>query len=138
MLTDRTWKLKYTPDDGDLVEVFYIPALHDAARYDRLTGYFDAGALALAARGVEGLVRNDGRMRLVVGCTLAPAEIDAINRGEALRDRVERRLVELPLAPPDAQAADALELLAWMIGRGHLEVKVAVPCDEGELILVEN
>ena len=129
MLTDLDWKLKYTPDDGDLVEVFYIPALHDAARYDRLTGYFDAGALALAARGVEGLVRNDGRMRLVVGCTLAPAEIDAINRGEALRDRVERRLVELPLAPPDAQATDALELLAWMIGRGHLDVKVAVPCD---------
>ena len=129
MLTDRTWKLKYTPDDGDLVEVFYIQALHDAARYDRLTGYFDAGALALAARGVEGLVRNDGRMRLVVGCTLAPVEIDAINRGEALRDRVERRLVELPLAPPDAQAADALELLAWMIGCGHLDVKVAVPCD---------
>ena len=129
MLTDLDWKLKYTPDDGDLVEVFYIPALHDAARYDRLTGYFDAGALALAARGVEGLVRNDGRMRLVVGCTLAPAEIDAINRGEALRDHVSRRLVELPLAPPDAQAADALELLAWMIGRGHLDVKVAVPCD---------
>ena len=44
VLTDRTWKLKYTPDDGDLVEAFYVPALHDAARYDRLTGYFDAGA----------------------------------------------------------------------------------------------
>ena len=107
MLTDLDWKLKYTPDDGDLVEVFYIPALHAAARYDRLTGYFDAGALALAARGVEGLVRNDGRMRLVVGCTLAPAEIDAINRGEALRDHVSnaasssyrwrRRMPKLPM-----------------------------------------
>ena len=129
MLTDREWKLKYTPEDGDLVRVFYVPALQDAARYDRLTGYFDAGALALAARGVEGLVRNDGRMRLVVGCTLGPPEIDAIREGEALRDRVERRLVELPLAPPDADAAGALELLAWMIGRGHLDVKVAVPCD---------
>ena len=70
MLIERTWKLKYTPEDGDLVQVFYVPALQDAARYDRLTGYFDAGALALAARGVEGLVRNAGRMRLVVGCTL--------------------------------------------------------------------
>ena len=129
MLADRDWKLKYTPEDGDLVRVFYVPALQDAARYDRLTGYFDAGALALAARGVEGLVRNDGRMRLVVGCTLDPPEIDAIREGEALRDRVARRLVELPLAPPDAAAARALELLAWMIGRGHLDVKVAVPCD---------
>ena len=131
MLIDHPWKLKYTPEDGDLVRVFYVPALQDAARYDRLTGYFDAGALALAARGVDGLVRNDGRMRLVVGCTLRAPEIDAIGKGAALRDLVERRLVELPLAPPDADAAGALELLAWMVARGHLDVKVAVPCRDG-------
>ena len=103
--------------------------LEDAERYDRLTGYFNAGALALAARGIEGLVRNAGRMRLVVGCTLEPSEIEAIERGEALRDLVEQRLASLPLAPPDPASSEALELLAWMIARGHLEVKVAVPCD---------
>ena len=70
MLRDRGWKLKYTPEDGDLVAGFYIPALLEAVRYDRLTGYFNAAALALAARGIEGLVRNGGRMRLLVGCTL--------------------------------------------------------------------
>ena len=129
MLTDRDWKLKYTPEDGNLVDVFYVPALEDAARYDRLTGYFNASALALAARGVEGLVRNDGRMRLMVGCTLDPPEIDAIEKGEGLRDQVAQRLIKLPLAPPDTSANLALELLAWMVGRGHLEVKVAVPCD---------
>ena len=32
MLTDRTWKLKYTPDDGNLVQLFYVPALQDASR----------------------------------------------------------------------------------------------------------
>ncbi len=131
MLADRSWKRKYTPDDGDLIRLFYVPALEDAERYDRLTGYFNAGALALAARGVEGLVRNGGRMRLVVGCTLQPPEIEAIERGEALRDLVDRRAEALPLAPPDAESTEALELLAWMIARGHLEVKVAVPCDVG-------
>ena len=131
MLTDHDWKLKYTPEDGDLVRLFYVPALEDAERYDRLTGYFNAGALALAARGVEGLVRNGGRMRLVVGCTLDPPEIEAIERGEALREQVEKRLTHLPLAPPDTGAADALELLAWMVAGGHLDVKVAVPCDAG-------
>ena len=129
MLRDRTWRIRYTPDDGDLVRLFYIPALEDAERYDRLTGYFNAGALALAARGIEGLVRNNGRMRLLVGCTLEAGEIEAIERGEALRAQVERRLAQLPLAPPDTQAHGALELLAWMIGRGHLDVKVAVPCN---------
>ena len=83
MLTDHAWKLKYTPEDGDLVKRFYLPALEDAARYDRLTGYFRASALALAARGIEGLVRNDGRMRLVVGCTLNQDEIEAIEKGES-------------------------------------------------------
>ena len=128
MLRDRAWKLKYTPDNGDLVRLFYVPALEDAERYDRLTGYFNAGGLALAARGVEGLARNGGRMRLIVGCTLKPAEIEAIEKGAALRELVARRLADLPLAPPDAAAQDALELLAWMIARGHLDVKVAVPC----------
>ena len=128
MLTERTWKLKYTPDDGDLVRLFYEPALQDAVRYDRLTGYFSAGALALAARGIEGLVRNDGHMRLVVGCTLEQPEIDAIEHGERLRDAVERHLSAAPLTPLDAVAAGALELLSWMIAGGHLSVKVAVPC----------
>ena len=125
----KTWRIRYTPDDGDLVRLFYIPALQDAVRYHRLTGYFNAGALALAARGIEGLVGNDGHMRLLVGCTLEAEEIAAIERGEALREQVERRLARLPLAPPDADVGDALELLAWMIGRGHLDVKVAVPCN---------
>ncbi|MXY68847.1 MAG: helicase [Acidobacteriia bacterium] len=133
MLRDRTWQLKYTPEDGDLIRVFYVPALEDAKRYDRLTGYFSAGALALAARGIEGLVHNKGKMRLVVGCTLKEAEIDAIQRGEELRTQVERRLTALPLTPPNTDAANALELLAWMIGRSHLDVKVAVPCDEKRL-----
>ena len=128
MLTDRTWNLKYTPDDGDLVQLFYVPALQDAVRYDRLTGYFNAGALALAARGIEALVRNDGHMRLVVGCTLEQPEIEAIEHGERLRDAVERRLSAAPLTPVDAVAGGALELLSWMIARGYLSIRVAVPC----------
>ena len=44
LLVDRNWKLKYTPDDGDLVHLFYVPALEAAVRYDRSTGYFGATA----------------------------------------------------------------------------------------------
>ena len=129
MLRGRRWKRKYTPEDGDLVKLFYVPALESATRYDRLTGYFNASALALAARGLECLVRNGGRMRLVTGCTLEPPEIAAISKGEQLRDQVERHLAQDPLDPPDLASSEALELLAWMVARGHSDVKVAVPCD---------
>jgi SNF2 family DNA or RNA helicase len=129
ILPDRTWKLKYTPDDGDLVRLFYVPSLETAVRYDRSTGFFSASALTLAARGIEGLVRNNGRMRLVVGCTLAQAEIDAIEKGRKLRETVEQKLGSCPLDPSNKEASQALELLSWMIAKGILEVKVAVPCD---------
>ena len=129
MLRDHKWDYKYTTKDDDLVTRFHVPALEDAKRYDRLTGYFNAAALTLAARGIEGLVRNDGRMRLVVGCTLEPPEIEAIGRGEQLREMVERHLTDAPLNPPNPASANALELLAWMVARRFLDVKVAVPCD---------
>ena len=124
-LRDREWRLKYTPDEGDLVRELYVPLLDAAVRYDRLTGYFNAAALALAARGVEGLVRNDGRMRMVVGCTLDLAEVAAIEAGARLRDQVGARLLAAPLLPADAGMAEVLELLAWLVAQGRLEVKVA-------------
>ncbi len=130
LLCDREWKLKYTPDDGDLVMMFYVPALECAVRYERLTGYFRARALTLAARGLEGLIRNGGRMRLLVGCTLDPAEVDAISKGAKCRDQVEAHLLANPLKPGNQQEVEALELLAWMVASQFLEVQVAVPCDE--------
>jgi SNF2 family DNA or RNA helicase len=129
LLAQYDWRLKYTPDDGDLVRLFYIPALEDAVRYERLTGYFNAKALSLAARGIEGLIHNHGRMRLIVGCTLEQPEIEAIEKGQNLRDLVERRISTAPLAPPNQDSHDALELLAWMVAKGILEVQVSVPCD---------
>lgn len=130
LLRDRKWRLKYTPDHGDLVDLLYVPALECAVRYDRLTGYFNARALALAARGIEGLVRNSGRVRLLVGCTLEKAEVDAITHGAELRDQVKSHLLRYPLKPGNQREVEALELLAWMVAQQVLEVKVAVPCDE--------
>lgn len=129
LLCDREWKLKYTPDDGDLVKLFYVPALECAVRYDRLTGYFRARALTLAARGLEGLIRNSGRMRLLVGCTLDQPEVDAIARGAEFREQVKAHLLANPLRPNNQHEVEALELLAWMVANQFLEVQVAVPCD---------
>ena len=122
LLRDRKWKLKYTPDHGDLVDLLYVPALECAVRYDRLTGYFNARALALAARGIEGLVRNSGRVRLLVGCTLEKAEVDAITHGAEIRDQVKSHLLRYPLKPGNQREVEALELLAWMVAQQILEV----------------
>lgn len=130
LLTDFEWLCKYDPDEGTLIEQFYIRALSCAQRYDRTTGYFTATALAIAARGIEGLVLNNGRMRMVVGCTLDEPEVEAIERGQSLRDTVAAKLHSMPLASGSVREQEALELLAWMVSRGYLEIKVGVPCDD--------
>ena len=71
----------YRNEDRDLIELFYNTALECAVQYDRLTGYFSADSLALAARGIEALIANDGRMRLMVGLTLGPSEQEALTEG---------------------------------------------------------
>ena len=129
LLSDFVWKPKYDSDDRNLLGEFYEPALACAIRYDRTTGYFSSGVLTLSSRGIEGLVRNGGRMRLVVGCTLGPDDVEAITRGESLRNTVEARLMRQPLVPADAPESAALALLSWMVAQGMLEVKVAIPCD---------
>jgi SNF2 family DNA or RNA helicase len=68
-------------------------------------------------------------MRMVVGCTLDLPEIAAIEKGEALKAQVDRHLREAPLVPLDQAMSEALELLAWLVAEGRLEVRVAVPCD---------
>ncbi len=70
--------------------------------------------MALAARGIEGLVRNSGRVRLLVGCTLEKAEVDAITHGAEIRDQVKSHLLRYPLKPGNQREVEALELLAWM------------------------
>jgi ERCC4-related helicase len=130
LLKSGAWATSYRHEDGNLVELFYVPALSCAATYDRMTGYFSASALALAARGIERLIACDGRMRLLVGCTLGPNEIEALEKGYDLRDQVEKKLIETPLTLPDPTARGGLEALAWLVANGRLDVKVAVPTNE--------
>ncbi|BEU20015.1 SNF2-related protein [Paraburkholderia sp. 22B1P] len=128
LLQDRAWKLKYSREDGDLVSQFWVPALSSAIRYDRTTGYFRAGSLALAARGIENLALNNGKMRLLVGCTLDDGEIEAIERGISTMDVVASKAdLSLPDTVSNSER-EALELLAWLVARGMLDVKVALPC----------
>lgn len=129
LLTDRTWKRKYTREDGDLVRKFYVPALSTAVRYDRITGYFTAGGLALAAAGIEHLALNEGAMRLIVGCTLNEDEVRAIEAGLAMGELLSGKLGEA--LPPSVEGDDrqALELLAWLVCHRLLDIRVAIRCN---------
>lgn len=132
VLRDTRWKPLYKHSKGtdSLLSEFYFPALACAVRYDRTTGYFSAGILTLVSRGLEQLIVNGGRMRLIVGWTLDEAELQAIQRGEELRALLEKQVAGFDFSPSSEDERSALELLTWMIAKGHLDVRLAVPCGE--------
>lgn len=130
-LRDFNWEVTYSHEDGDLVSMFYVPALHRAKLYRRATGYFSADVLALAARGLDALIDGGGRMHLLVGCTLGPEEVEAISAGYDVRAAVERSMLNrLALENEHPEARKNLGYLTWMIAHGFLDVKVAVPLDQ--------
>jgi superfamily II DNA or RNA helicase len=130
-LRDYPWGHSYGPADRPL-ESFYLPALSRAVRYDRIAGFFSSHALAVAAQGVARLVARGGRMRLLVGAQLSPEDVEAVLRGVSLQERLAGRFLDLlrdPQALADALVRQRLQVLAWLVAQGRLEVRVVVEAD---------
>lgn len=120
---------------ADVLNDFYIPALSESCAYDRLSGFFSSRALAVAARGIAGLIRNDGRMRLAVSPRLQPADIEALNQsvGTELQDSLlSNRLVpEFDMGDLVSQIArDHVRALCWMLANELLDMRVVVPAPQ--------
>jgi len=124
-LSSHHFQISYGPND-DRLHGFYIPALERSVRYDRSAGYFSSSALAIAAAGVVRLIANEGRMRLLVGAQLSEEDCEAIRRGESLKGTVEAAMAG-KLDTPDDLIRKRLEVLAWMVAQGTLEMRVVLP-----------
>ncbi len=133
-LRDCNFQSSYGPRDARLHE-FYIPALSESKRYDRLSGYFSSVSLAVAAQGVAHLVQNDGTMRLLVGADLDPKDVEAIHRGHSLETAVRDRLLATLTERDDQVVERRLEILAWMVAEDLLQIRVVLPLSpEGRVL----
>jgi len=120
----------YDSDEVDVLAEFYRPVLSLARRYDRAVGYFSSSAFRACATELSSFVGNSGAIRLVVGCLVAQADIDALRgkglepgQAERLLLREELRHQLLSLAEADISAAT---LLAKLIVSGVAQLKFAV------------
>ena len=83
--------------------------------------------MAVAAAGVARLIQNGGTMRLLVGAQLSEEDVEAIRKGDELRECLSARLLDAISDPEDALLRRRLEVLAWMVAEGTLEIKVVLP-----------
>ncbi len=130
-LREVEWLRRYETGWQDLVDDFYVPALSRAMQYDRKAGFFSSTALAVAATGVARLLSNGGTMRLLVGVKLSAQDVEAIAEGYRLREEVIAEALQRQwYLTADDIARDRLGVLAEMVARELLEIRVVAPLDE--------
>ena len=125
-------------DTGDrserVIQDFYIPVLQEAKLYRRLTGYFSSQVLALAARGVAGLIKNGGKMQLIASPVVSEKDYKVLSsfKDEDLQDFVNKQF-EIAMGNLDDLAAtiayDHIRALGWMLRENFLEIRILVPRD---------
>lgn len=131
-----------TLEGTDPVNGFYVPALAESVEYDRSVGFFSSASLALAARGVAGLIHNRGKMRLVVSPHLSERDVAIIRQAESNPESVIESIMSEVLMDVDALAGeiehDHVRALGWMLANGYLELRIACVIDENGDILQDQ
>lgn len=129
-LRDLDIKKFYDSDSDDILNSFYVPALSVSSKYQRLAGFFSSSTLAIAARGIAGLIANKGKMELVCGAKLRKEDVEAILEGSRKPvDVIEHSALEdLQNLENlyDELVSNHVKALGWMIANKLLEIKVAV------------
>ena len=106
---------------NQLLDNFYIPVLENSKKYFRIAGIFSSTSLSVAAEGIEGLIKNDGKMYLLISPELSEEDFSIISKSEKL----ENDAFLFSDFALDAKE-DNLKALAWLLGNGRLEIKIVV------------
>lgn len=111
-----------TESRTQLLDEFYNPVLDQAIRYYRIAGFFSSTALSVAAKGIEGLVKNDGKMYLLISPELSEDDYNTIAKHGGI---CETTSIFSDFELEDVKD-EHLQLLAWLLDVGRLEIKIVV------------
>ena len=125
-LRDLDLQLGYDTADEALRE-FYVPALSRAVLYDRSVGYFRASSLSVAARGLSRFIAGGGCARFLIGADVGEEDREALTGAAEIPAAFAAKLAD-GLVPSDEIAERRLQVLAWLVKAGRLDIQ---RCDRG-------
>ena len=123
---DSKLRPSYNSANDDIVNDFYNLALSEAIKYDRISGFFNSTSLAIAARGVDKFIKNNGHMRLICGAKLSSDDLESINNSEDLKDILDINFLKDYESIEDELVKNHVKVLGWMVANNYLEIKIGV------------
>ena len=120
-------KKAYSSDVDDILQDFYIPALSTATEYYRIAGFFSSTSLAIAAKGIVGLIANGGNMYLIVSPRLSRQDLDVLIKSNTEPHQfLEQKMLQEIDKLEDEFIADHVRALGWMTANNKLQIRVAI------------
>lgn len=128
-LSDIQFSPRYDTDENNIVSEFYNIGLSHSCIYKRAVGYFSSGSLILAAQGIFGLIKNKGKMFLIIGAPLSEEEYEAISdssRKKYFEDKCISTLDDIYDNSTSKKTRVNIELLSYMVFNDILEIRFAL------------
>lgn len=124
-LFELNLKSSYESGIDDLVQDFYLPVLECAISYDRIAGFFSSSSLAIASRGIGGLIKNGGRIRLLASPKLSKKDADMIESVTNDPDKFVSHSLLFEVTHIESEfERDHVKALGWMLANGFLQIKL--------------
>jgi len=123
---EKQIKKTYNSAYDNIVEDFYNIILSEAIKYDRISGFFSSTSLAIAARGMEYFIRNNGHMRLLCGSKLSENDLEVITNSTEYKDYISKKFIEDLNNIEDELINNRVKMLGWMISNDYLEIKIGL------------
>ena len=111
----------------NIAKSFLTPVLKCTKSYKRSVGFFSSSVLQPIVDGIVALARNNGKIQLIASPNLTEDDIHAISTGYEAREKVINASFTRDFLREIEAFDDAkLQLLANLIARGTLDIKIAV------------
>ena len=113
---DLKIKKEYRVPADNIINDFYIPLLNKSILYQRSVAYFSSESLYEISYGIVNLLKNNGKIQLIVSPILSDEDIEAINKGyKAREDVIEQALLQYITEPKDYFEKKRLNILEKLI-----------------------
>ena len=96
-------KRNWDTENDNVLEDFYIKSLKHATKYHRTTFTFSSHLLSAATQGLDGLIENDGHMKLIIGDRINQEDYRAIEEGAKLQKYQDQCLENLRVVLSEAK-----------------------------------
>ncbi|OQY37008.1 MAG: hypothetical protein B6243_01745 [Anaerolineaceae bacterium 4572_5.2] len=130
--TELTLPKTLDTSTADIIAGFFVPVLARAVRYDRGVGFFSSGWIRLAAKGLIGLVDNQGKARWITSPILSEDDWQALWAGNQAREDIILRATlfrNIDTLAEDLER-NTLSALAWMVADEILDFRLALPLNK--------